>query len=297
MKKAILIVVVVMCCAPSVAWAITIETVVVGDPGNTGELSGAGAGGYGPDRITGAVPYTYRIGKYEVTNAQYTAFRNREAPSYNPIVPTGIEAEPVYNVSFWDAARFCNWLHNGQGNGDTETGSYTLNGYTGSGGAAIVRNPGATWVIPNEDEWYKAAFYKGGGPNAGYWDYATQSNTAPVAELPPGGSNSANHRWATGWGATPVGAYPLSESAYDTFDQNGNLWEWVETVVTGSERGTRGSAWDSDGDDYAHASYRNYTSPTDHNLSVGFRVAQVPEPATLGMLALGGLAMLRRRRK
>ncbi|MBT3200403.1 MAG: PEP-CTERM sorting domain-containing protein [Phycisphaerales bacterium] len=29
----------------------------------------------------------------------------------------------------------------------------------------------------------------------------------------------------------------------------------------------------------------------------GFQVVEVPEPATMGLLALGGLAMLRRRRR
>ena len=28
---------------------------------------------------------------------------------------------------------------------------------------------------------FKAAYYKGGGTNADYWDYATQSNSAPTA--------------------------------------------------------------------------------------------------------------------
>lgn len=49
------------------ASAVNIETVPVGNPGNAGELSGEGAGGSGPDRICGAVGYTYNIGKYEVT--------------------------------------------------------------------------------------------------------------------------------------------------------------------------------------------------------------------------------------
>ena len=44
---------------------------------------------------------------------------------------------------------------------------------------AITRNAGATYFIPSENEWYKAAYYKGGSTNAGYWTYPTQSNTAP----------------------------------------------------------------------------------------------------------------------
>ena len=61
------------------AGALTMETVPVGNPGNAGELSGAGAGGYGPDRICGAVGYTYQIAKYEVTPGQYTEFLNAVA--------------------------------------------------------------------------------------------------------------------------------------------------------------------------------------------------------------------------
>ena len=43
---------------------------------------------------------------------------------------------PVFDVTWGDAARFCNWLQNGQptsgteGTGTTETGAYTFNGAT-----------------------------------------------------------------------------------------------------------------------------------------------------------------------
>ena len=53
---------------------VVIETVTVGNPGNTGELSGEGAGGVGRDRICGDVDYVYDIGKFEVTAGQYTEF-------------------------------------------------------------------------------------------------------------------------------------------------------------------------------------------------------------------------------
>ena len=56
-----------------------LETVTVGNAGNTGELSGSGSGGNGPDRICGSVGYTYNIGKYEVTAKQYADFLNSKA--------------------------------------------------------------------------------------------------------------------------------------------------------------------------------------------------------------------------
>ena len=81
MKRNVLAAVVAALACVSMAQAeVVIETVTVGRPGNTGELSGEGAGGYyGPDRICGRVNYVYNIGKYEVTNGQYTEFLNAVA--------------------------------------------------------------------------------------------------------------------------------------------------------------------------------------------------------------------------
>ena len=42
-------------------------------------------------------------------------------------------------------------------------------------------------------EWYKAAYYKGGGTNSGYWIFPTQSNTPPSNVLSATGTNNANY--------------------------------------------------------------------------------------------------------
>ena len=55
------------------AAAISIPTVPVGNPGNAGEAQLGG--------VFGSVGYEYRIGKYEVTNAQYTEFLNGVDPT------------------------------------------------------------------------------------------------------------------------------------------------------------------------------------------------------------------------
>ena len=110
--------------------------------------------------------------------------------TYNPI---GSPQHPVTFVNWGDAARFANWLGNGQPTGlqtagTTEDGSYTLNGATSEAALlAIARNSGANWVIPTESEWYKAAFHQNDGTTGNYWDYATGSNTAPISEPPSGG--------------------------------------------------------------------------------------------------------------
>jgi hypothetical protein len=90
--------------------------------------------------------------------------------------------KPVNFISWFNAARFANWLHNNMPSGSqnsltTESGAYYLNGTTSD--ATITRISGARYALPTEDEWYKAAYYKGGSSNAGYWNYATQSDSIP----------------------------------------------------------------------------------------------------------------------
>ena len=92
--------------------------------------------------------------------------------------------KPINFVNFFDALRLANWVNNGQGSADTETGAYTLLGGTAvpSNATTVTRNSGATWFLPSENEWYKAAYYDPlcrtaaeGGPAGDdhYWLYVT----------------------------------------------------------------------------------------------------------------------------
>jgi len=302
---------------------IIIATVPVGDAGNAADSSGHSGN---PDG-QGAVSYNYSIGKTDVTNDQYAAFLTAKAASSDPYglwssymesngcggiirtgsgpytyaVKSGQGSQPVTCVSWYDTLRFANWLTNGQGNGDTESGSYTLLGGTATptNGSTIIRNAGAKWVLPSEDEWYKAAYYKGGDLNAGYWDYPTGSNTAPTAQAPPGGTNSANYNSVVQNNTvngidylTNAGAYSSSLSHYSTLDQSGNVWQWNEANFSGSWRGLRGGSF-TDGSSYLASSTRNGTDPTaEYNVLVGFRVASVPEPSTLALLTAGAFGLM-----
>ena len=96
---------------------------------------------------------------------------------------------------------------------------------------------------------------------------------------------------------TEVGAHENSQSPYGTFDQGGNVWEWNEALATSSDRGLRGASYYQHAiDGSMHAEYRSlYATPVYEQFHFGFRVAAVPEPATLSLLCLGGLVLRRRR--
>lgn len=215
--------------------SLQIPAVLIGDPGNQGDL---GIGGRG----LGMVATPFYLGKYEITAAEFSPFLNAVASTsdahglyqpgmsldtnvacitytleegayhYAPI--SGRENIPVTYVSLHTAERYCNWLANGSpsaANGDeeaileasTETGPYT---FSQQGNQEIstfhpeaTNTEGLLYYIPSETEWVKAGYYKGNGTNSGYWAYPTQHDVAPAnGQGDP--SNQANYRTlATGW--------------------------------------------------------------------------------------------------
>jgi formylglycine-generating enzyme required for sulfatase activity len=162
---------------------------------------------------------------------------NPDGSKYLPKVEFTIK--PVNPVSFYDALRFANWLHNGQGTGDTETGAHTITAQ-GIVDNSITRNPGATIFLTSEDEWCKAAYYD--AISMSYFDEpaATDAQTSCSA-IPT--DNTANCDDAVG-SVSDVGAYLASASPNGTFDQGGNVWEWNEAIAPGgSDRGQRGGGF------------------------------------------------------
>lgn len=266
--------------AASVAHAAPPATVIVGNPGNNVDGTGYGA-----------VPYPYRIGKFEVTYAEYCEFLNGVAKtdtyalydprmgqggdggnwggitqsgapgSYSYSVIDGCGKQAVGYVTFLSCVRYANWLTNGGGKGDTETGGYKIeNGQIKLPDHGVLALGKETkWLIASENEWYKAAYYdpnKSGG--AGYWPYAIQGGNPPECNF-----NTNN--------PSSVGKFTKAASPYGTFDQNGNAWEFNETM-NGGKVGLRGGSWFlRDKDDYLQSGTR-YEVASEKWPHYGFRV-------------------------
>jgi len=270
-----------------------IDWVTVGDPGNACETQSQGC--------FGAVAYTYQIGKYEVTNAQYVEFLNAVADtdsnglydtnmgsgyggitrsgspgSYTYSTIPGREEKPVIYVSFYDALRFANWLHNGQLTGAQDSSTTENGAYDMSLGISVVRKAGAKVFLTSEDEWYKAAYFNG----TAYFAYPAGSNAQTTCALPGATSNTANCDNVVG-NHTDAGSYTGSASPYGTFDQGGNVSEWNETLFLSWDRGRRGGDFYNWPDDLA-ASHRLTAFPAASNYLFGFRVARITGGASPG---------------
>ena len=234
------------------------------------------AAGNAADPATGfgAVGTDYWIGVTEVTNTQYADFLNAVAATdphglydvgmgsdaiNGGIVRSGVSSnylysvkpsfagKPVTYVSFWSSLRFANWMNNGMGTASTENGAYTLTAVSIAANS-VSRNPGASVFLPSEDEWYKAAYYDPGSGD--YFAYPTGTGSQTACKGPGVDPNTANCFW---WSTPPrtvdVASYTSSASPSGTYDQGGNVREWIESRASSSpgaldERRLRGGDFD-----------------------------------------------------
>lgn len=306
MKRTILALVMTLLVCNTGVQAISIDWVTVGNAGNANDATGYGS-----------VGYEYQISKYEVTAGQYIEFLNAVAATdpyglYNTNMdsdvrgcqitrngtsgsytydfsgrPSGDESDwsnrPVNYVSWYDTFRFINWLGNGQGTSDTETGAYTITNWDGTNATVSNRNAGALVWMLSENEWYKAAYHKNDGVTSNYFDYPTSSDSAPgrdMTEATNTGNNanyySGNYLIGSPYFRTEVGEFELSDSPYHTFDQGGNVLEWLETVNTKFPAyrilrgGSMGASFNT-----LPSSYRSTRPPDAESFDQGFRVASV----------------------
>jgi sulfatase modifying factor 1 len=194
-----------------------IDFVTVGAVGNA-PLPGTPS--FGSNVGRGRVDYEYRIGRTEITTAQWAEFYNAafDRPSTDRIpfvaapdvwgaattipttpggqrwrVPAGNEMRAVGGITWRTAAVYCNWLHNGKGTDRAAflSGAYdvsTFGNFSSGGGFVdqLTRSPGARYWIPSVDEWMKAAHYDPAKQNAdgsvgGWWRYVhSRDDRAPI---------------------------------------------------------------------------------------------------------------------
>ena len=208
---------------------VNMDFVDIGHAGNAADSTGYGA-----------VDYGYRIGKLEVTIEQFMAARaadtrisNGDEDIWNngSLSVVGVGA-PASSLKWYEAAKFCNWLTTG----DAFNGAYQFENYVlmGVDRDAALDAYGAAYVLPTEDEWCKAAYFK---PDAsGYSVYANGSDN--VADLTRGTSDGWNYAndlfqtvynpprvWETGFGA---------KEQNGTYDMMGNITEMLESPYDGN---------------------------------------------------------------
>jgi formylglycine-generating enzyme len=277
----------------------TIDFVSIGNAGNAADTT-----------TYGAVPYEYRVGKYEISQDAIT--KATASGMANVTAGAWMGNQPAAQITWYEAAALVNWLNTSTG----KTAAYDLswsgtdwsmNVWSGAdawqlGGENLYRNKDAFYFLPSENEWYKAAYYNPAGSN--YFLYPTASDSAPTAVA--SGTNAGTAVYAQTYQQGPAGVDVAGAlSSYGTMGQGGNVSEWNESAFDGTNNSASESRVLRGGDWYTNqvfliSSVRvTQGGPTFESPLIGFRVASVPEPSTYALLLMtgaGALWWVRRRR-
>jgi formylglycine-generating enzyme len=270
--------------------AFDIEFVTIGNPGNPPDAN---------PNPAGAVPYEFRISKYEVSEQMID--------KANALGGLGITKDsrgsnkPATSVSWYEAARLVNWLNTSTGGVPAykfdDTGVFQLWSPSDAGynSGNLYRNRLARYFLPSIDEWHKAAYYD---PVVGvYYDYPTGSDLVPDgidfsgdmtfdAVFDDGGMNPQPND------VTAVGLL----SRFGTAGQGGNVAEWDETAFDRvndnvlEHRRASGGAWTSTERVLRASNTLIGDGPSFEGNFIGIRIGStIPEPNAFLILAIGFL--------
>lgn len=264
---------------------INMDFVDIGDGGVLGDPLAGGANvadstGYG------SVGYNYQMGKFEVTAAQWASVIVADSNVGNAGSYSG--SQPTASSSWLEAAKFANWLTSGSYN----NGAYQFsdpNMLTGVDRGAAVATYGTVYVLPTEDEWYKAAYLKSDGSD--YTLYAT-GDTVPNVGVDAKYDDLFGSVWNVGTGLVENNG---------TFDMGGNVWEWTESAHDGTlnimdeTRAMRGGSYANPVGSLSSGQRGSFNPLHVGTDGLGFRVAAIPEPGVISLMAVfgGGLWFVR----
>lgn len=219
----------------------------------------------------------------EVTNAEFRQFRPAHRSGFILQSTLELDRQPVVNVSWQDAAAYCNWLSAAEG---------LTPAYEQKGGKLVPVSPVPNgYRLPSEAEWEWAARGAGGALRKYPW-----GDTLPV---PAGAGNFADRKaqpllpsilpdYDDGSAATaPVGSYTPNAAGF--FDLGGNVAEWTHDLYTvqppgsvvavdpaatgdGALRVIRGSSWKHSAVTELRLAYRDQGDGKRNDL--GFRIAR-----------------------
>jgi formylglycine-generating enzyme required for sulfatase activity len=228
----------------------------------------------------------------EVTNAEFRRFRPKHDSGRLDSAALNGKDQPVVNVSWDDAARYCNWLSKQQG---------LKEAYREENGHMLAVSPMNTgYRLPTEAEWAWVARRFGFEKNQRYpWqgtfppttqsgNYADALIADTLTDIVPNYNDSFR-------GTAPVGSFAAwPESAHGGFyDLGGNVSEWIHDfyavypgeatrLVTdpmgpanGNHHVVRGASWRDGNITELRLSYRDYSNKPHYDL--GFRIARYAE--------------------
>jgi formylglycine-generating enzyme required for sulfatase activity len=230
---------------------------------------------------------TYYLGVYEVTNAEFRQFQPDHLSGVVRDRSLDQDDHPVVNVTWSDAAAFCNWLSSQDG---------LPAAYTQQGDTYVPVSPANTgYRLPTEAEWEWAARYESGQASRRYpWGSSlpvptNSGNFADKRALAV--NNTAVENYEDGFVTTaPVGRFPANPLGL--YDIGGNVTEWVQdfyTVypelepastdplgpATGTQHVVRGSSWRSANVAELRLAWRDHADGKAQH--IGFRIARYAE--------------------